>query len=164
MKREVLIHGKKRLVEIEHRGERWAFRIDGQPVPADVFEVSRGVYSILIGGQSFETRVRPLGSRLEVEVGTRPLTVEVIDPHRLVLGGHELELEGRQQVEAPMPGKVVRVMAEQGKPIEAGQGILVLEAMKMQNEVRSPKSGLVERLLVKEGQAVNAGDALAVVA
>lgn len=164
MKREVVIHEKKRLVEIEHHGESWFFRVDGQPIEADVFEVSPGVYSILLGGRSLETRVRPLGAHLEVEVGTRPISVQVIDPRRLVRAGHDLAMEGRQQVEAPMPGKVVRVMVKQGGMVEAGQGILVLEAMKMQNEVKSPKSGMVERLTVKEGQAVNAGDVLAVVA
>jgi biotin carboxyl carrier protein len=60
-----------------------------------------------------------------------------------------------------MPGKVVRVLAAVGDAVEAGQGLLVVEAMKMQNEIRSPKSGKVERLLVKEGQAVNAGEVLA---
>ncbi len=164
MRREVRIREKKRLVEIEHHGGSWAFRIDGQPVAADVVEISPGIYSILLGGHSFEARVQPHGARLEIEVGTRRMTAEVIDPRRLVLAGHELTLEGRQEVNAPMPGKVVRVMIEQGQPVEAGQGILVLEAMKMQNEVKSPKSGMVERLLVAEGQAVNAGDTLAIVA
>jgi biotin carboxyl carrier protein len=63
-----------------------------------------------------------------------------------------------------MPGKVVRILVRTGDPIEAGQGIAVVEAMKMQNEVRSPKTGSVERLFVVEGQTVNAGDALATVA
>ncbi len=65
---------------------------------------------------------------------------------------------------APMPGKVVRILVRTGDPIEAGQGIAIVEAMKMQNEVRSPKTGRVERLFVVEGQTVNAGDALATVA
>ena len=60
-----------------------------------------------------------------------------------------------------MPGKVVRVLIGEGQRVEAGQGLLVVEAMKMQNEVRSPKTGVVERVLAKEGQAVNAGDVLA---
>ena len=63
-----------------------------------------------------------------------------------------------------MPGKVVRVLVAQGARVEAGQGLLVVEAMKMQNEVRSPKAGTLERLHVVEGQAVNAGEILAVVA
>ena len=163
MKREVHIDGKKRVVEFDRRGEDWTFRVDGKTVEAEVAEISSGVYSILLGGRSFEARVAPHGERLTVEVGSSRMTAEVIDPtHRRRERG-EAEREGVQQIAAPMPGKVVRLLIEQGSPVEAGQGILVLEAMKMQNEVRSPKSGTVERLLVKEGQAVNAGDVLAVV-
>jgi biotin carboxyl carrier protein len=62
-----------------------------------------------------------------------------------------------------MPGKIVSVLAAQGQKIEAGQGLMVIEAMKMQNEIRSPKSGTVERLLAKEGQTVTAGEILAVI-
>ena len=163
MKREVRIDGKRRVVEIDRRDEGWAFRIDGEAVEADAAEIAPGVYSILLGGRSFEVRVEPHGKELIVEVGSRRMAAEVIDPRRWRRQRGEMELGGKQQITAPMPGKVVRVLAEQGKPVEAGQGILVLEAMKMQNEVRSPKAGTVERLLVKEGQAVNAGDTLAVV-
>ena len=60
-----------------------------------------------------------------------------------------------------MPGKIIRVLVQTGEKVDAGQGLLVVEAMKMQNEIRSPKSGTVERLLVKEGQPVNAGEILA---
>ena len=63
-----------------------------------------------------------------------------------------------------MPGKVVRLLVKAGDAIEAGKGVLVVEAMKMQNEIRSPKSGTVESLKVKEGQAVNAGEILAIIA
>ena len=62
-----------------------------------------------------------------------------------------------------MPGKIARVLVQAGEKVEVGQGLLVVEAMKMQNEIRSPKSGTVERLLVKEGQPVNAGEVLCVV-
>ena len=60
-----------------------------------------------------------------------------------------------------MSGKVVRLLVKAGDRVEAGQGLFVVEAMKMQNEIRSPKSGTVERVLAKEGQAVNAGEVLA---
>ena len=76
--------------------------------------------------------------------------------------GAGIELEGRQQLLAPMPGKVVRVLVATGQKVEAGQGLLVIEAMKMQNEVRSPKSGTIEKL-AREGQTVNAGEILAIV-
>jgi biotin carboxyl carrier protein len=74
-----------------------------------------------------------------------------------------MEAEGRQQIVAPMPGKIVRVLVKAGDRVEAGQGLLVVEAMKMQNEIRSPKSGTVERVLAEESQAVNAGEVLCVV-
>ena len=62
-----------------------------------------------------------------------------------------------------MPGKVVRILVEQGAQVEAGAGIMVVEAMKMQNEVKSPKKGTVQKLLVSHDAAVNAGDVLAIV-
>ena len=90
--------------------------------------------------------------------------MEIADPRAWRRGrGGSIELEGRQQVAAPMPGKIVRVLVAPGQQVEAGQGLLVIEAMKMQNEIRSPKSGTVEKL-VREGQTVNAGEILAVVA
>ncbi|HVB32891.1 MAG TPA: biotin/lipoyl-containing protein [Patescibacteria group bacterium] len=163
MKRDVRIEGKNYRVEAEHRDDGWDFRVDGEPVDADVAEISPDFYSILLAGKSFVVRVVPRESRLEIEVGTRQMIAEVDDPRRLRRGRGELELEGHQQILAPMPGKVVRVLVGQGSRVEAGQAILVIEAMKMQNEVRSPKTGTLERLAVSEEQAVNAGDLLAIV-
>ena len=102
---------------------------------------------------------------LRIHTGHREYPVTVMDP-RSWRGkrGHALQAEGRQQIVAPMPGKVVRLLVQQGDAVEAGKGLLVVEAMKMQNEIRAPKSGTVERLLVAEGQPVNAGEVLAVVA
>ena len=74
-----------------------------------------------------------------------------------------LELEGAQNVLAPMPGKVVRLLVNAGDTVDAGQGLVVVEAMKMQNEIKSPKKGIVKKVGVKEGAAVNAGDLLATV-
>ena len=89
--------------------------------------------------------------------------VEVFDPRSWRRGrGAGIELEGRQQLIAPMPGKIVRVLVAAGQEVKAGQGLLVIEAMKMQNEIRSPKSGTVEKL-AREGQTVNAGEVLAIV-
>jgi biotin carboxyl carrier protein len=138
--------------------------IDGRSVEADAATILPGIYSILLGGRSLEANVEETPEGLLVRVAGREFRLEIIDPRswRRRRGG-SIELEGRQQVAAPMPGKIVSVLAAQGQKVEAGQGLLVIEAMKMQNEIRSPKSGTVERLIAKEGQTVSAGEIVAVI-
>jgi biotin carboxyl carrier protein len=165
MKLAVNIGGRTRAIEIGAHGRRVHGELDGRPFDADATEVAPGIYSILLGGQSFEARVEPHGPALRIFVAGREFSAEIIDTRRWRRRrGTALETEGRQQVIAPMPGKVIRVLVKTGDAVEAGQGLLVVEAMKMQNEIRAPKSGTVERLFVAEGQAVNAGEVLAIVA
>jgi len=165
MKLEVQIGGRTRTVEVERAGERLQFTLDGRVIGADAVEVAAGTYSILLDRRCFEVRVQPVPDGLRVHAGGQEFPAQVLDPRawRGKRGG-VVEAQGRQQITAPMPGKVVRVLVKAGDAVEAGQGLLVVEAMKMQNEVRAPKTGTVERLLVIEGQAVNAGEVLAVVA
>ncbi len=164
MKLEIEIGGRRRSVELEREGARVRCRIDGRAVEADAVEVGPGAYSILLGGQSFEVRGTPSHDGLHIDSAGREFVARVADL-RTWRGKHgaSVEAAGRQQIVAPMPGKVIRVLVQAGEKIEAGKGVLVVEAMKMQNEIRAPKSGTVEKLLVKEGQAVNAGEALAVI-
>lgn len=165
MKLEIDIGGRTRQVEIAGQGRHLRGALDGRPFEADATEAAPGIYSILIGGHSFEACVDPRGPALRVHIGDREFSAEVVDPRRWRRRrGAALEAEGRQQVTAPIPGKVVRVLVKAGDAVEAGQSLLVVEAMKMQNEIRAPKSGSVERLMVADGQAVNAGDVLAIVA
>jgi biotin carboxyl carrier protein len=165
MKYEVRISGKTRLVEFAHRGDGWQAQLDGEAGVADVVETAPNTFSVLLSGQSHQVFLTPAcDRRLELESSGFKFSAEVSDP-RSWRGRHGgVEAEGRQQIAAPMPGKVVRVLVKVGDAVEAGQGLLVVEAMKMQNEIRSPKGGTVERVLVAEGQAVNAGEALCVVA
>lgn len=164
MKLTIQLKGKPREIEMNRVGDRWRFVVDGKPVEADAAEISPGIYSVLLDGESIEVRLAELGPRLRVQARGHEWDAQIRDPRKLGRGrAGALEAEGRQQVTAPMPGKVVRVLVEAGEKVEAGQGLLVVEAMKMHNEVRSPKSGTVERVLVKEGQAVGAGDGLLVI-
>src|SRR5437667_185485 len=102
------------------------------------------------------------GGALKLQCGGAESPAEVFHPRAWRGRRHgTLESEGRRQISAPMPGKVVRVLVQTGDRVEAGQGLMVVEAMKMQNEIKSPKSGVVERILVAEGQAVNSGEVLA---
>jgi biotin carboxyl carrier protein len=165
MKFDVHISGKTRTVDLEldRDAGRWRISLDGTSVHADAVEILPNIFSILLNGQAHEIRIAPSpDGKLTLQTGHHEFTAEVIDPRawRGRRHGH-IEAEGRQQIVAPMPGKVVRVLVQQGDKVQAGQGLLVVEAMKMQNEIRSPKSGTVDRLLVKEGQPVNSGEVLA---
>jgi biotin carboxyl carrier protein len=165
MKLEIALNGKAHQVELAQIGERLRCTIDGTPLEADAVQIGPGIYSILIDGESLEVRVEPDGGGFRVATGDQEWRAEIRDPRqwrRNRSGGSEAE--GRQQVSAPMPGKIVRVLVRAGETVDAKQGLFVVEAMKMQNEIRSPKSGKVERLLVSEGQTVNAGEALAIIA
>jgi biotin carboxyl carrier protein len=167
VKYEVRISGKTHIVELERRADGWQARITGEAaISAGVAEISPNVFSVLLSGYSHEIYVTPSTSgQLQLQTGGLEFLAEVIDPRSWRGRRHGgAEVEGRQQILAPMPGKVVRLLVKAGDAVEAGQGLLVVEAMKMQNEIRSPKSGTVERVLVAEGQAVNAGEVLCVVA
>jgi biotin carboxyl carrier protein len=162
VKYEVLLAGKTRVVGLVRVADDWKISLDGKELDASVAEVVPNTFSVLLNGESHQIRVAPRADgTLTLHTGLAEYQAEVSDP-RVWRGRRHgaLEVEGRQQVTAPMPGKVVRVLVSEGAAVEAGQGLLVVEAMKMQNEIRSPKSGKVEKLLAKEGLAVNAGDVL----
>ena len=155
--------GGKRKHVVEFEREVSTVSLDGRPVDADAIQIGPNVVSVMLGGQSFEFHIsRSLDGTLKLRCGHHEFSADLTDPRAWRGRKHgAIEVEGRQEILAPMPGKVVRVLAAVGNAVEAGQGLLVVEAMKMQNEIRSPKSGKVERLLVKEGQNVNAGEVLA---
>jgi biotin carboxyl carrier protein len=153
------------VIELEREAAGWRVTLDGQPVSVDVLEIVPNTLSILLDGQSIEITVTPSsGDKLNLQTGSQEFIAEVIDPRAWSGRRHgNVEAEGRQQIVAPMPGKVVRLLVQAGEHVEAGQGLLVVEAMKMQNEIRSPKNGTVERVFAREGQPVNAGEVLCVV-
>jgi biotin carboxyl carrier protein len=167
MKFEVHLSGasgnKKHTVDLEREGSTYLVRVDGQVVAADVIQVAPNAISILLDGRSFDIHITPsLDGKLNLQCGPNEFHAAVQDPR--AWGGRKhgaLEAEGRQQIIAPMSGKVIRLLVSAGERVEAGQGLVVVEAMKMQNEIRSPKGGRVERLVAKEGQNVNAGEVLA---
>ena len=164
MKFSVVIAGQGRVVGLTVVGKQSQITVEpGLAIDRSGIEISPGVYSILIDGVSHEVRVAPApNGSLTLQTGHHEFTAEIADPRAWSGRRHgHVEAEGRQQILAPMPGKVVRLLVKAGDEVKAGQGLLVVEAMKMQNEVRSPKTGKVERLLAKEGQPVNAGEILA---
>ncbi|MEJ2008872.1 MAG: acetyl-CoA carboxylase biotin carboxyl carrier protein subunit [Acidobacteriota bacterium] len=140
------------------------FFIDGKPAQADWTEISPGTYSILIGGQSYEVRVAPApdsqpgqADRWVVTIAEYDFHVEVRDPRTRRFAGQALAHNGPLDVLAPMPGKIVRVLVSRDEEVSQDQGLVVIEAMKMQNELRAPRAGHVAEVHVREGIGIEAG-------
>jgi biotin carboxyl carrier protein len=163
---DIVISEKTYHVEIARQGTRWTGKVDGQPFDVDAVPTARDILSIVEGeAKAYEVkRERALNGELHMLVGSSRYSCEVQDPRSLrTRRAAGDSTEGPQKIIAPMPGKVVRIMVPQGEMVEAGKGVLVVEAMKMQNELKSPKAGKVQKLLVAEGATVNAGDTLAII-
>ncbi|HLY62594.1 MAG TPA: biotin/lipoyl-containing protein [Terriglobia bacterium] len=143
---------------------RIEFVVDGASREADWVEISPGIYSILIDGRSFELHVtgRPgepggQASAYDVTCGSRQYQLEISDPRRRRHSGPDGIHDGLQEILAPMPGKIVKILVAENQEVVQGQGLLVIEAMKMQNELRAPRAGRVERVYVKELAGVETG-------
>jgi len=163
MKYEVEIEGRQVTAEIEKRGEEISANIDGRHYQLKAVSPEPGVYTVFDSDRVFEARVWSSDQNLlRVKIGRNLFSTTVIDrKHRRPTT--ENRTEGRQNLTAPMPGKVVRVLLSVGEDVTAGQGVLVVEAMKMQNEIKSPKSGRIVEVRVSEGDNVNANQILAIV-
>ena len=149
-----------------HEG-RVSAEIGNRVYTLDVRETDADSYLFFLGTNVHECRVseRPgLRGTFDVNVRGRSYEVTIIDPKRLRSGQNsDRHHHGVAEILAPMPGKVVCVQIEAGATVEKGAGVVVVEAMKMQNEMKSPRAGVVVSIKVKPGDTVNAGDVLAVV-
>ena len=125
----------------------------------DIVEVEPGVYSVIDGLSAWEARVA--GSEIAIAGHRFPLEIE--DPRQWKRSTHAAGAQGRASIAAAMPGKIVRILVEVGDEVVAGQGIIVVEAMKMQNELKAPRDGRVTAIEVKENDSVNAGTVLATI-
>jgi biotin carboxyl carrier protein len=152
---------------IQDDGARVRAEIDGRGYTLDVRESGVLGYVLIADAAVFDCRVdgRPdSGKSITVIVGATEYSVTLIDPKRLRgASGAVAPADAAARIVAPMPGKVVRVLVSVDDQVETGAGIVVVEAMKMQNEMKSPKTGTVVTLNVDVGATVNAGDVLAVV-
>jgi biotin carboxyl carrier protein len=160
---DVSINGKNHRLELNRADGRWSCRLDGRDVEVDAVLARPDVLSLRIGNQAYEVKCERVGSESHIWVGSVRFAVEVRDPRSLRSRARAVDDHGPRKLTAPMPGKIVRVLATQGAEVDAGAGVLVVEAMKMQNEIKSPKKGTIQKILVSEGATVNAGDVLAIV-
>lgn len=155
-------------IEIVRKGEHVVAKVDDRSYAISVREVADGIHVLKTNGNVFECLVEKVQSPLDeyrVQLRNRTFSSTIIDPRRLrgVDNSSVRAGDGTARISSPMAGKVVRVLVEKGTHIKAGDRIVVVEAMKMQNELKSPCDGVVTQIRAEAGSAVNAGDVLATI-
>ena len=158
--------GESVRVGLRETGEGlYEISLDGKTVHVDAVRSGRNIYSIIEDGQQFEAMVDEKGAHgFDVLVSGRIFHLEVIDERsKLLAGSAAAVVSGPQTVVAEMPGKVVKLNVAVGAEVRERQGIVIVEAMKMENEIPSPVAGIVREIAVVEGQTVEAGATLFVV-
>jgi len=167
MKLKAQLSGTDHDVSLGHDGGSASVDVDERHYDLEVRELAHGEYLLISGSHVYKCRVerkRERGETFTVVLGGQNHEVTIIDPKRLrsaqSSGTHH---SGAAEIVSPMPGKIVRVLVEPGTNVEAGAGVVVVEAMKMQNEMKAPKAGVVVSVNAEEGATVDAGDVLAVI-
>src|SRR4030095_9475681 len=164
MKLTAELPGSEHSLSLQLEGEKLSAQVDGRSYELQIREHHDHGYLILDGTKVYDCRLEAAHDNIKVHIREHTYPVRIIDPKRLrstqSAGRHD---HGSADIVAPMPGKGVRVLVKEGDEGSGGKGILVVEAMKMQNELKTPKAGIVVSIRAETGATVNAGDVLAVV-
>lgn len=167
MKLQAELNNEKHEIEIGRDGDKVFARIDEREYNLEASEVEPNVYLLKNENKIYEAFVSPPTNQnepLQVKVKNQEFEIKLIDPKRLRgAGGSSEQTDGIAEIKTAMPGKLVRILVEAGAEIKQGEPVLVVEAMKMQNEMKSPKDGMVKEIRFSEGATVNAGDVLAII-
>ncbi len=163
---EIQLDQNSQSVAVTADGEgRYTVKVEDREYTVDLTEPQPNLFSLLLDGKSYEVGVDLEGENCSLYVYDQFFQLKVLDPRRMALlgkGGPDM-VGGRAEILSPMPGKVVKLLAGKDDEVTQGQGIVVVEAMKMENELKSPKDGRVTEVMVEEGQAVDANAVLMVV-
>ena len=166
LKLSVEVDGRQYTIDIRSENGRSEYTLHGeQPASGtgSVVEAAPGLFSVLLDGRSFTVRTAPDGNEVRVWTSSGQHTISIADTRDQSGGRKRAAASGPMELRAQMPGKVIKLLVENGSAVHAGQGLIVVEAMKMQNEMKSPKDGTISKINVAEGATVAAGQALIVV-
>jgi biotin carboxyl carrier protein len=167
LKVDVEAGGRRRTVSVERCGDEWMVTVDGRPLPAAVSEVGDR-WSLLLGAEARGSAARrshevsfgsEAGGGIVVFVDGVPVRIEITDPRARGRRGSRASVAAAaapRAIASPMPGRVVKVLVERGQVVAARQPVVVVEAMKMENELRAPRAGTVAAVHVTEGMSVDA--------
>jgi biotin carboxyl carrier protein len=154
---DATVDGRTLRVEVQGKNGRYSVTIDGRLLEVDLFDGGRDFVSLLIAGRSHEAGLEKRPGGFTVVLADDVVGVDLAEASRGEAPAARRTAGGPVEVKAPMPGKVVRVLVGPGEMAAAGQGLVVVEAMKMENELRAPRAGRIKEVTVSEGQAVETG-------
>jgi biotin carboxyl carrier protein len=160
----VQIDGNEYRLKLKRTGGGWECLLNGREIAFETVLVRRDLLSLRIDGRVHEIRRETTSTGTQLSVDQTRYVAEWRDPRSLAGRTRSAADDlSPTKLTAPMPGKVIRILLRERAEVEPGQGILVMEAMKMQNEIKSPRKGTIQKILVAEGANVNGGDVLAIV-
>ena len=167
MKLTAELAGEKYEISLRQTGESVSAEIDGRAYELEAHQIEPNVYLLKHENKIYQIFVAPnekTGAPFSVNLQNYDLEIKLTDPKRMrSAAGAGANADGAAEIKTAMPGKVVRVLVEQGSAVKQGDGVLIVEAMKMQNEMKSPKDGTIKEIRTSEGATVNAGDILAII-
>jgi biotin carboxyl carrier protein len=163
MKFQARVRDRMHTVEVTREGPRFTVVVDGASQELDLVFSDTSHDVVLVNNACYDVVSVAQPGGYHVNVFNRFFDVEIHDPRKRAAVTGELDASGEKPVRASMPGRIVKVMVEDGQEVAAGTGLVILEAMKMQNELRSPRAGRVRQLQARAGQTVEAGQLLLVV-
>ena len=159
---------KQCTVSVEANGSRYTLDVDGETMELDARQLRDGELHILHGTDSHDVLVEGSGEQTVIHLDGEAVPVRLLDEQQAArqaatASGGARGADGKVAIKAPMPGQVVKCLAAEGDEVTTGQGIIVVEAMKMENELRSPVDGVLKKILVAEGTNVEAGEDLVLI-
>jgi biotin carboxyl carrier protein len=160
---DATVDGRTIRVEVRARERGYVVTLDGRAIDVDHQETGPHFVSLLIEGRSYEAGLEKRPDGYDVVLAEDVLHVELRGASQGFRPAPRKAEGGPARILAPMPGRLVRVLVQPGQQVQAGDGLVVMEAMKMENELRSPRAGRVAELPVSEGQAVDTAALLVVV-
>ena len=166
LKLRIEVDGQEYTLDLRSENGESEYKVQGALSASgigSVVQISPGIFSVLLDGRSFTVHVASNGEYLEVWTPSRQHVISVADARDRSGSRKRAAVSGPLEIRAQMPGKVIKLLVEKGAAVQAGQGLIVVEAMKMQNEMKSPKDGTVSKINVAEGGTVSAGQTLIVV-
>ena len=158
-----LVAGERVELQWDRHGDSLQATVNGRSYALELKILRPGVYWFGWNGRSIEAAVTSTEQEYVVSIFGQQIPVELLDARKALRRASHSHHEGVVEVRAPMPGKIVRILVAEGAEVEAQQGLVVMEAMKMQNEIRAPKKGKLSKLQVQEGSAISAADLIALI-